>query len=81
MLILKFLKKVLEILKRKALFEVDSIKTFDFSTLYTTIPHDTFKKLVSTVKKLYARHHDLVNPYNVAVSKLILDLMVSDEAK
>ena len=37
-------------------------------------------KLVSTVKKFYGRHHDLVDPYNVAVSKLISDLIASVEA-
>ena len=34
-------------------------------------------KLVSTVKKFYERHHDLINPYNVAVFKFISDLMAS----
>ena len=34
-------------------------------------------KLVSTVKKFCGRHHDLVDPYNVDVSKLISDLMAS----
>ena len=37
-------------------------------------------KPVSTVKMFYGRHHDLVDPYNVAVSKLIFDLMTSVEA-
>ena len=27
-------------------------------------------KLVSTVKKFYGRHHDMVDPYNMTVSKL-----------
>ena len=31
-------------------------------------------KLVSTVEKFYGRPHDPVDPYNVAVSKLISDL-------
>ena len=35
---------------------------------------------MSTVKNIYGRHHDLVDPYNVAVSKLISDLMASVEA-
>ena len=34
-------------------------------------------KLVSTVKKFYGRHHDLVDPYSAAVSKLISNLMAS----
>ena len=28
-------------------------------------------KLLATLKKFYGIHHDLVNPYNVAVSKII----------
>ena len=28
-------------------------------------------KLVATLKKFYGRHHDLVNPYNVAVSRIV----------
>ena len=32
-------------------------------------------KLVSTLKKFYGRHHDLVDPYSVAASKLVTDLM------
>ena len=30
-------------------------------------------KLVATLKKVYGRHHDLVNPYNVAVSGIAND--------
>ena len=36
-------------------------------------------KLLSAVKNLCERYHDLVEPYNMAVSKLILDLMASVE--
>ena len=32
-------------------------------------------KLVSTLKKFYGRHHDLVHPYNVAVSRNIYDVL------
>ena len=35
-------------------------------------------KLVATLKKCYGRHHDLVNPYNVAVSRIISDVLASD---
>ena len=35
-------------------------------------------KLVATLKKFYGRHHDLVNPYNVAVSRIVSDVFVSD---
>ena len=35
-------------------------------------------KLVATLKKFYGRHHDLVNPYNVAVSRIVSDVFASD---
>ena len=37
-------------------------------------------KLVSAAEMFYRIHHDLVDPSNVAVSKLISDLMASVEA-
>ena len=37
------------------------------------------KKMVATVKKFYGRHHDLVNPYNVAVPELFLMSFATDE--
>ena len=43
MWILKHSKEFSENLKTLAVFEVDSIKTFDFGTLYTTIHHDKLK--------------------------------------
>ena len=36
-------------------------------------------KLVATLKKFYGRHQDLVNPYNVAVSRIISDAFANDE--
>ena len=36
--------------------------------------------LESTSKKFYGRHHDLIDPYSLAVSKLISDLMDLVEA-
>ena len=35
-------------------------------------------KLVATLKKFYRRHHDLVNPYNVAVSRIVSDVFACD---
>ena len=35
-------------------------------------------KLVATLKKFYGGHHDLVNPYNVAVSRIVSDVFASD---
>ena len=43
MWILKNSKSLLESLKSRALKNVTSISTYDFSTLYTTIPHSTLK--------------------------------------
>ena len=37
------------------------------------------KKLVATLKKFYGRHHYLVNPYNVAVSRIVSDVFTNDE--
>ena len=36
-------------------------------------------KLVATLKKFYGRHHDLVKPYNVAVSRIVTDVFANDE--
>ena len=36
-------------------------------------------KLVATFKKFYERHHNLVNPYNVAVSRIVSDIFADDE--
>ena len=35
-------------------------------------------KMVATLKKFYGRHHDLVNPYNVAISRIVYDVFASD---
>ena len=31
-------------------------------------------KPVATLKKFYWRYHDLINPYNVAVSRIVSDV-------
>ena len=36
-------------------------------------------KLVATLKKFYGRHHDLVNPYNVVVSRIVSDVFTNDK--
>ena len=36
-------------------------------------------KLVATLKKFCGRHHALVNPYNVAVSRIVFDVFPNDE--
>ena len=35
-------------------------------------------KLIATLKKFYGRRHDLVNPYNMAVSRIVSDVFASD---
>ena len=57
MWILKKSKERLENLKDQAICEVDSIKTFDCSTHYTTIPHD---KLTSKLREIinYCCYHN-----------------------
>ena len=35
-------------------------------------------ELNSILKKFYGRHRDLVNPYNVAVSRIVSDVFASD---
>ena len=36
-------------------------------------------KLVATLKKFYGNHHDLVNPYSVAVSRIVSDVFANGE--
>ena len=36
-------------------------------------------KLVATFKKFYGRHHDLVNPYNVAVSRIVVPRLFEEK--
>ena len=44
----------------------------------TTKPGVSKTKLVATLKKFYGRHHDLVNPYNAAVSRIVSDVFATD---
>ena len=36
-------------------------------------------KLVATLKTFYETHNDLVNPYNVAVSRIVSDVFANGE--
>ena len=49
MWILKNLKKLLEHLQSPNFNHITSIKSFDFSTLYTTIPHQKLKSRLATI--------------------------------
>ena len=49
MWILRNSKELLENLKAQSLHSVNRIKSFDFSTLYTTIPHDKLKSILKEI--------------------------------
>ena len=51
MWILKNSKELLEHLKSPTLNRVTSIKSFDFSTLYTTIPHQKLKDRLTSITR------------------------------
>ena len=36
------------------------------------------KKTIATLTKFCGRYHDLVNPYNVAVSRIVSDVFAND---
>ena len=58
MWILKNSKDLLDNLKSRSFFQVSSIKTFDFSTLYTTLPHDKLKtRLKETIHKAFSHRN------------------------
>ena len=58
MWILKNSKDLLDNLKSRSFSQVSSIKTFDFSTLYTTLPHDKLKtRLKDTIHKAFSHRN------------------------
>ena len=58
MWILKNSKDLLDNLKSRSFFQVSSITTFDFSTLYTTLPHDKLKtRLKETIHKAFSNRN------------------------
>ena len=58
MWILKNSKDLLDNLKSRSFSHVSSIKTFDFSTLYTTLPHDKLKtRLTETIHKAFSHRN------------------------
>ena len=59
MWILKNSKDLLDNLKSRSFSQVSSIKTFDFSTLYTTLLHDKLKThLKETIHKAFSHRND-----------------------
>jgi hypothetical protein len=66
--ILKNSKDFLDNLKSRSFSQVSSIKTFDFSTLYTTLPHDKLKtRLKETI-----HHYASKQFHNISVVPLLL---------
>ena len=58
MWILKNSKDLLDNLKSRSFSQVSSIKTFDFLTLYTTLPHDKLKtRLKETIHKAFSHRN------------------------
>jgi hypothetical protein len=58
MWILKNSKDLLDNLKSRSFSHVSSIKTFDFSTRYTILPHDKFKaRLEETIHKAFSHRN------------------------
>jgi hypothetical protein len=58
MWILKYSKDLLDNLISRSLSQVSSIETFDFSTLYTTLPHDKLKtRLKETMHKAFSHRN------------------------
>ena len=55
---LKNSKDLLDNLKSRSFSQVSSINTFDFSTLYTTLPHDKLKpRLKETIHKAFSHRN------------------------
>jgi uncharacterized UBP type Zn finger protein len=55
---LKNSKDLLDNLKSRSFSQVSSIKTFDFSTLYITLPHDKLKtRLKETIHKAFSHRN------------------------
>ena len=61
MWILKNSKDLLENFKSRSFSKISSICTFDFSTLYTTLPHDKLKsRLKELIHKAFDNSRDFV---------------------
>ena len=59
----------------QSLFKLSGLHGAWESAHYKVVePGVSKSKLVSTLKMFYRRHHDLLNPYNVAVSRIVSDV-------
>jgi hypothetical protein len=76
MWILKNSKDLLDNLKSRSYFQVSSFNTFDFSTLYTTLPHDKLKtRLKETIHKAFSHRYadDLLKQCPSKADKYVFD--------
>jgi hypothetical protein len=72
-------KDILENLNSRSFSQVSSIKTLDFSTLYTNLPHDELTtRLKETIHKAFSHRNDDLCHYgskqfhNISVVPLLL---------
>ena len=68
---------LLEHLKTKAISKVSSIKTFDLSTLYTTIPHEQLESRLSDIISYFICKNGLRRYKYVFVNSLLGNLIKS----
>jgi hypothetical protein len=68
MWILKTSKELLENLKSRDFSKIDSMKTYDFSTCYTTIPHKTLKSMLFQIIDNYFLNKNGTPKYKCLVS-------------
>ena len=62
-LVLKYLSHVQKFLKNLGVHRAASIQTFDFSTLYTSIPHDLLKSRMNSIIKNAFKHKNEATQY------------------
>ena len=75
MWILKNSKQLLENLQSQS-SHINSIRTFDFSTLYTTIPHDKLKSRLCNIIRQAFRFKNGKNGTNILLSVTILLILL-----
>ena len=76
MWILKNSKELLENFNSNSLASVHSIKTYDFSTLYTTIPHSKLKSRLTELIRNAFRFKNGRNAMNILLLATNLDILL-----
>ena len=80
MWILKNSKELLERLKSHSLSRISSLKTYDFSTLYTTIPHDKLKTTLEAIIHNTFIHRNGQHRYKYIVIKNTMAYFVKEHS-